>query len=322
MAVNKVVINRDGAPEVLMDLTGDTVTADSLVVGYTAHDKKGERVTGANPYAKAETDATVNAQTNLITQLKDAIAENVSKTTAEVDTQTDLIQQIKTALEGKAGGGGGTVLPTLTNPGTASDLAEGKQLIDADGKVVEGALRVQEGDFHWEYDAISVGDGYIAPFFYLSNDLMLKGGANIYVDISMNEFGDAKPEDVAQGKVFTSSDGLKRTGTAAIGGGSVVKSGTTTSRTVNTGLSNVDQFFIYKESLTSTGLIHLHYTKEATSRMYASAWSTNNYGTKTITNGTGGVTVSGGTVTISATQATQGALTSNVTYKWIAVGTE
>lgn len=103
----------------------------------------------------------------------------------------------------------------------------------------------------------------------------------------------------------------------------VVKSGTTTSRTVNTGLSDIDQFFIYKESLTATGLIHLHYSKESgTSRLYASAWSTNNYGTKTITNGTGGVNVSEGAITISATQATQGALSSGVTYKWIAVGTE
>lgn len=116
-------------------------------------------------------------------------------------------------------------------------------------------------------------------------------------------------------------------GKAVGGGGSsqptmVIKSGTTTSRTIDTGLSDIEQFFMYKESQTGTGLIHLHYTKSATSRMYASAWSTNNYGSKTITNGTGGVTVSGGTVTISATQATQGALTSNVTYKWIAVGTE
>lgn len=116
-------------------------------------------------------------------------------------------------------------------------------------------------------------------------------------------------------------------GKTAGGGGSsqptmVIKSGTTKSRTIDTGLSDIEQFFMYKESQTGTGLIHLHYTKSATSRMYASAWSTNNYGSKTITNGTGGVSVSGGTVTISATQATQGALTSNVTYKWIAVGTE
>lgn len=119
-------------------------------------------------------------------------------------------------------------------------------------------------------------------------------------------------------QIMTSIEGKAGGG----GGGMVVKSGTTTSRTINTGLSDVEQFFVYKESQTGTGLIHLHYTKNATSRMYASAWTTSNYGTKTITNGTGGVSVSGGTVTISATQAAQGALTSNVTYNWIAVGTE
>ena len=37
---------------------------------------------------------------------------------------------------------------------------------------------------------------------------------------------------------------------------------------------------------------------------------------------TQGVSVSGGTVTVSATQAAQGGLSSNVTYQWIAVGTE
>lgn len=113
----------------------------------------------------------------------------------------------------------------------------------------------------------------------------------------------------------------------AVGGGGgsglVIKTGTTTSRTINTGLSDIEAFFIYKETQTATGLIHLSYTKDGgTSRMYASAWSTNNYGSKTITNATGGTTVSGGTFTISATSATSGGLTSNVTYKWVAIGKE
>ena len=98
-----------------------------------------------------------------------------------------------------------------------------------------------------------------------------------------------------------------------------VKTGTATGRTIDTGLSDVEQFFLYKESQTSTGLILLHYSKTGTSRMYASDWSTDS---KTIANGTGGVSVSGGTVTVSATQAAQGGLSSNVTYQWIAVGTE
>lgn len=35
------------------------------------------------------------------------------------------------------------ILPTLSNPGTATDLAQGKQLIDGEGKVVEGAAPTQ-----------------------------------------------------------------------------------------------------------------------------------------------------------------------------------
>ncbi len=42
MAINKVVY---GAA-VLVDLTEDTVSADNLLSGYTAHDKSGKAVTG------------------------------------------------------------------------------------------------------------------------------------------------------------------------------------------------------------------------------------------------------------------------------------
>lgn len=42
MAVNKVIAKG----EVLIDLTGDTVTAGSLKKGVTAHDKAGEIITG------------------------------------------------------------------------------------------------------------------------------------------------------------------------------------------------------------------------------------------------------------------------------------
>lgn len=39
---NKVVINST----TYIDLSGDTVTADNIVSGYTAHDKNGEIITG------------------------------------------------------------------------------------------------------------------------------------------------------------------------------------------------------------------------------------------------------------------------------------
>lgn len=42
MAVNKVVYGGN----TLIDLSSDTVTADKLVKGTTAHDAKGEKITG------------------------------------------------------------------------------------------------------------------------------------------------------------------------------------------------------------------------------------------------------------------------------------
>lgn len=42
MAINKVVYNGG----TLIDLTGDTVTADKLMQGYTAHDRSGAVING------------------------------------------------------------------------------------------------------------------------------------------------------------------------------------------------------------------------------------------------------------------------------------
>ncbi|MEI3176788.1 MAG: hypothetical protein V8S96_10375 [Lachnospiraceae bacterium] len=46
MAVNKVVYVENGARKTLVDLTADTVTAETLKKGTTAHDKTGTEITG------------------------------------------------------------------------------------------------------------------------------------------------------------------------------------------------------------------------------------------------------------------------------------
>ena len=46
MAVNKVVYNTADGEEVLVDLTGDSVTPETLAKGVTAHDASGERIVG------------------------------------------------------------------------------------------------------------------------------------------------------------------------------------------------------------------------------------------------------------------------------------
>lgn len=42
MAINKVIFDNS----VLIDLTSDTITADKLMQGYTAHDRTGATITG------------------------------------------------------------------------------------------------------------------------------------------------------------------------------------------------------------------------------------------------------------------------------------
>lgn len=55
MAINKVVYGS----QTLMDLTADTVTADKLLQGFTAHDQSGAAITGSCTYDVDSTDATM-----------------------------------------------------------------------------------------------------------------------------------------------------------------------------------------------------------------------------------------------------------------------
>ncbi len=74
MAVNKVVYG----DEVKIDLTGDTVTAENLKKGITAHDKSGEIITGTNENDVNSSDATAAVAEILID--KTAYARGVKLT--------------------------------------------------------------------------------------------------------------------------------------------------------------------------------------------------------------------------------------------------
>lgn len=65
MANSKIVLS---SGEVLMDLTGDTVTASQLLKGITAHGKDGEAITGTCTYDADTQDATATASEILKTK--------------------------------------------------------------------------------------------------------------------------------------------------------------------------------------------------------------------------------------------------------------
>lgn len=62
--INKVIYGGD----VLIDLTGDTVTASDILSGKKAHDKSGTQITGNCTYDSNTTDATASASEILATK--------------------------------------------------------------------------------------------------------------------------------------------------------------------------------------------------------------------------------------------------------------
>lgn len=76
MAINKVIYGGN----TLIDLTGDSVTSDKLLAGYTAHDKSGEVIEGTCPFDVDSTDATATAAEILEGQTSYARGKKVSGT--------------------------------------------------------------------------------------------------------------------------------------------------------------------------------------------------------------------------------------------------
>ena len=218
------------------------------------------------------------------------------------------------------------ITASLLGKATPADVRQGVTFTSENGLKTDGTmpstswLYFEDEPFALDYNGSSFG--VESPKSALN--FMLKEGGTASGYIEGDTFGDATAADVASGKTFTSASGLKVTGTATMGNtGSTIKTGTTTSGTIATGLSEIEEFFIHKESQTATGLIHLHYSKnDGTSYLYASAWSTNSWGTKTITNGTTAATVNGGSITLPSSTDTSGGLSSGITYTWVAIGKE
>lgn len=116
--------------------------------------------------------------------------------------------------------GGGTELPTLTNPASEADVVSGKEYIDATGSKKTGTVEEVDGEFVIEDCVDFARDGAHLVAVATTppgNGNLIRGGSAVIVPVPAHWTGDATPADVAAGKTFTSTYGVKRIGTAQPG---------------------------------------------------------------------------------------------------------
>ena len=189
MGRSKVVLG----DEVLIDLTGDTVTKEKLLKGTTAHDKSGEQITGTCDYDVNSTDATA-AEAEIMAG-KTAYARG-AKLTGTMKNNGAVTGKITT----KAGkynvpqgfhDGGGTVEIDATEQAKLipNNIRQGVNILG-----VEGAMSTTEG--------VKAQSKSVTPSLS-SQTVLPDSGYNYLSQVTVNKIPVVETDNAAGGKTVT-----------------------------------------------------------------------------------------------------------------------
>lgn len=143
MPINKIIYGS----ETLIDLTGDTVTADKMLSGATAHDKSGASITGTCTYDSDTSDATAAVAEILTGKTAYARGAKITGTMPNRGKQTGTISSKRDTVAIQQGyhDGSGSVAISSTEQAKiiASNIKAGVSILGVTGEYSGASVTAQ-----------------------------------------------------------------------------------------------------------------------------------------------------------------------------------